>query len=96
MCDFGEYGNMLEYTIKAVEDILFNDCSHYEVKSSEVWSKDFIPWKEENINVSRQLTREEHGYELLQGSGLVNGQLLGGCIDVFPMVIGTDVWPTKE
>ncbi len=35
-------------------------------------------------------------YETLQGSGIVSRKLLGGCIDVFPMVIGTEIWPTKE
>ena len=37
-----------------------------------------------------------HGYELLQGEGIVEGELLGGCLDVFPMVIGTEIWPTLD
>ena len=42
------------------------------------------------------MTKEEHGYEVLSGTGKATGQLLGGCIDVFPMVIGTEIWPTKS
>lgn len=96
MCEFGEYVNMFDYTRQAVEDILFNDCENYEIKSSDVWSNDYVPWKEENINIAKNLLPEEHGYEILQGSGVVTGQLLGGCIDVFPMVIGTEIWPIKD
>ena len=96
MCEFGEYVKMFDYTKQAVENVLFNDCENYEIKSSEVWSNDFVSWKEENINTAKKLRPEEHGYEILQGSGIVTGQLLGGCIDVFPMVIGTEIWPTKE
>lgn len=96
MCEFGEYVSMFDYTKQAVENVLFNACENYEIKSSDVWSKDFVPWKEENINVAKKLIKDEHGYETLQGSGIVTGQLLGGCIDVFPMVVGTELWPTKE
>ena len=96
MCEFGEYVNMSDYTKEAVENILFNNCENYEIKASKIWSKDFVPWKEENINIAKSLINDEHGYETLQGFGIVTGQLLGGCIDVFPMVIGTEIWPTKE
>ena len=42
------------------------------------------------------MSDEEHGYEILQGTGVITGQLLGGCLDVFPMMVGTDIWPSKE
>lgn len=94
--EFGEYVKMFDYTKEAVESILFNDCENYKIESSEVWSNDFIPWNENNINKEKKLLPEKHGYEVLQGSGKVTGKVLGGCIDVFPMVVGTEIWPTKE
>lgn len=33
---------------------------------------------------------------MLQGHGRVTGELLGGCIDVFPELIGTSLWPSLE
>ena len=93
MCEFGEYVKMFDYTKEAVANILFKDCSNYEIKSSPVWSKDYVPWSEENINIEKKTIPEQRGYELLQGHGIVTGQLLGGCIDVFPMIVGTDIWP---
>ncbi len=96
MCEFGEYVSMFDYTAQAVRNILFGDTKGYEIKSSPVWSSDFVPWSEENINVGKTLLPETHGYELLQGSGKARGHLLGGCIDVFMMVTGTELFPTLE
>ena len=96
MCEFGEYVKMFDYTKEAVENILFKDSENYEIKSSDIWSNDFVSWGEENINVAKKTIPEEHGYELLQGSGVVNGKILGGCIDVFPMMVGTEVWPSIQ
>lgn len=96
MCEFGEYVQMFEYTKEAVKHILLENSKDYEIKSSPYWSKDFVPWGIENIHIGKQLIKEEHGYEVLQGSGKITGELLGGCIDVFPMCIGTEIWPTKE
>ena len=50
----------------------------------------------ENKNIEKTLIKEEHGYEVLQGTGKITGQILGGCIDVFPMIIGTTIWPKQE
>lgn len=96
MCEFGEYVKMLDYTKSAVTNILFKDSSNFEIKSSPIWSDDFIEWNEENINRQLSVKSEEHGYEVLQGDGIIKGCLLGGCLDVFPMVIGTEIWPTID
>ena len=93
MCEFGEYVKMFDYTKEAVENILFKDTNNYEINSSEYWSNDFVSWKEKNQNVQKKLIKEEHGYEILNGSGKISGELIGGCLDVFPMITGTEIWP---
>lgn len=42
------------------------------------------------------MKKDEHGYEIINGTGKAKGRLLGGCIDVFMMAIGTQIWPTLE
>ena len=93
MCEFGEYVEMFDYTVQAVNNILFGIKPNLKIESSPVWSNDFTPWSKENINIKKKLIKEEHGYELLQGKGVVTGPLLGGCIDVFALMIGTEIWP---
>lgn len=96
MCEFGEYVKMFDYTKEAVENILFNDTINYEIKSSEYWSDDFVSWKEENKNIAKKLVKETHGYEVLSGKGVIRGELFGGCLDVFPMILETEIWPKKD
>ena len=93
MAEFGEYGKMFDYTADAVQDILFGDSKDYSVRSSDIWSNDSLAWKEENMHRRRKTLPETHHYEVLSGSGIIKGQLLGGCIDVFPMIVGTCIWP---
>jgi muramoyltetrapeptide carboxypeptidase LdcA involved in peptidoglycan recycling len=96
MSEFGEYVKMFDYTKDAVNNILFKDTTHYEIKSSPYWSKDYVAWKEDNMSVQKKLDKEEHGYEVLSGLGKITGELLGGCIDVFPMINGTCIWPNRD
>lgn len=96
MCEFGEYVNMFEYTKSAVWDLLFSDSANHQVASSPVWSSDHVLWEEKNLNIPKNLIPDTHGYEILQGNGTVTGHLLGGCIDVFMMAIGTKIWPSLD
>jgi len=96
MSEFGEYVKMFDYTKEAVFNLLFKDSFNYEIKSSEYWSNDFVEWKEENKNIVKKLVKEKHSYEVLSGKGIIRGELLGGCIDVFPMILETEIWPKKE
>ncbi len=94
MSEFGEYVKMFDYTAEAVKNILFANSNEYQMKASPVWSKEFVSWSEENIHIQKKLIPEEVGHEILQGTGSVKGKLLGGCLDVFMMAIGTEVWPS--
>ncbi len=96
MCEFGEYVKMFDYSKEAVENILFKDTKDYEIKSSPYWSNDFVSWSEKNIKVAKKLVKEKHGYEVISGRGVIKGELFGGCLDVFPMISGTEIWPEKD
>ncbi len=99
MTNFAEYVKINDYTAKAIRDTLFEPKPSLDLPSAPYWYDDEdekIWWKEENVNTLRQYHPEEIGYELLQGCGVAEGELLGGCIDVFPEIVGSPIWPTKE
>ena len=99
LTNFSEYVKINDYTAKAIWDTLFDPKPTLDIPSAPYWYDDEdekIWWKEENIHTLKQYHPEEIGYEILQGSGVVEGELLGGCIDVFPELIGTPIWPSKE
>lgn len=99
MTNFSEYVKINDYTDKMIRSILMEPTPTLEIPSAPYWYDDEdekIWWNEKNINVQRQYHPETIGYEVLQGSGAVEGELLGGCLDVFIELTGTPIWPTKE
>lgn len=83
--------NVAQENIDTVINTLFNpedviDLPHYNIKADDPtdWSKGI------------DIKKDDIAYEVIQGEGIVNGKLLGGCIDVFTMINGTDIWPSKE
>lgn len=96
ICDFAEYVDMYDYTENAVRNLLFEPQEKYEIKKCDYWTNEHIDWCEENMNKSKKRLPDEKGYEVIQGKGKVTGKLLGGCLDAFPMYVGTEVWPKLE
>ena len=97
MCDLAEYVQINPYSRTFMEATLFHPQDRLPIQPSTycAYETEKVYWKEENSNIPRP-THENGGYELLQGSGVVQGELLGGCIDVFPELIGTSLWPKAE
>lgn len=96
LSEFAENGKMFEYTEKYIWETLFKD-EDIVVESSREWTNDRIDWTDkEKSNVFRKMNKEEHGYEVLQGNGIFEGELLGGCLDVIRMIVGTDIWPKSD
>ncbi len=99
MTNFAEYVRINDYTARMIRDTLFEPKPTLEIPSALYWYDDEdekIWWKEENIHTLRQYHPEEIGYEILQGSGAAEGELLGGCLDVFIELTGTGLWPTLD
>ncbi len=99
MITIAEYGKIDDYVFEMMKKTLFEPQEklhlykapyYYDDEDEKIW------WDEKNINVLRNYHEDEHGYEVLQGSGIVEGKLLGGCLDVFIELFGTKLWPDLE
>ncbi len=98
MTNFSEYGKINDYTAAAIRSTLFDPKPELEIPSAPYWYDDEderIWWKEENMHRFKQYHPEQIGYEVLQGAGAAEGELLGGCADVFIDTVGTPVWPCR-
>jgi len=60
---------------------LFSNEDNLEIKSSPVWYSDREDYSSKQIGTKRIEHKECHGYEVIGGSGIVEGKLLGGCIE---------------
>lgn len=94
---WAEYGAINDYTREALDKTLFHPAAPLDIRCSSYCSyeHDRVAWDIKNAEQARPLF-DNTGYELIQGRGTVSGPLLGGCIDVFPMVIGTAAWPSLD
>ncbi len=97
MCDLAEYVSINEYSRDMMERTIFHPQPRLDIPCSAfcAFEKEKVLWAEENVNIPRP-RRDNTGYEILQGSGKVEGELLGGCLDVFVELMGTEIWPKPE
>ncbi|GAB3798481.1 hypothetical protein GCM10028868_21020 [Virgibacillus kimchii] len=95
MTDFAENVEMIPYTVDMVKRTLFSNKMIGEIKPADNWTSEFLEWAEENKH-KRRGVQKNFGYEILQGSGVVQGHLIGGCIEVLEFAKGTVLWPEEE
>lgn len=72
--------NMLPYTEKYFKKY-FQDEMKFEITSSPVWYKERKTYDINQIGKPREVVKETHGFETLNGGGIVKGKLYGGCIE---------------
>ena len=95
LVDFAENGGVFDFTKEVFQNVLMKDSTNYVLPWRKEWTSQFLPWEFENKHKTRSLVPDE-GVQILQGSGVAQGRLLGGCLEVFSMLRGTELYPTKE
>lgn len=81
ICDLGEIADeMLPYSRKAFESYLEGN-EYSEIISSDIWYEERTDFSRAAIGTDRIAHKEERGFELLQGSEVFQGELLGGCLE---------------
>ncbi|WP_237274617.1 S66 family peptidase [Tenacibaculum ovolyticum] len=90
---FAENNGMHNYQISDIKNTLFSNGVRNEIKPNiEGWTSERLEWNNpKNQNISRQLTKS-NGWNFLQGSKIVSGELLGGCFDVLETLKDTKLW----
>ncbi|WP_313234993.1 S66 family peptidase [Sporosarcina ureae] len=95
LTDFAENMEMDSYTVEMVNRTLFSTEIIGEIQPAEKWTSERLEWIAQNKD-KRRTMNQNTGYELLQGSGTVQGRLIGGCIEVLEFAKGTAIWPEDE
>lgn len=93
MAGFAENGGMHEYTLQSVQQIVQQKSAVGHILPSESWTVEHLDWG--NLNNQNQVRsmRENKGPTVIQGQGITQGHLMGGCIEVLEMIKGTKIWP---
>jgi muramoyltetrapeptide carboxypeptidase LdcA involved in peptidoglycan recycling len=95
LMDFAENVSMSQYTLEYIEKTLFSSEAIGKIDAALEWTSEYLPWLEKNKLIRRKY-KPNQGYELLQGKGIVQGHLIGGCFEVFDMLRGTEIFPKPE
>lgn len=94
MAGFSQAENLGDkYQLHLREFMLGNiDFNDYVYPNFSSYSEGYPNFgKSENIGKIKE-TKKADGYHWLQGEGLVEGQLFGGCIEVLEFIKGTSFW----
>ena len=95
LMDFAENVAMDDYTIESIKKSLFCNETIGEILPAKEWTSERLSWIIENKDTARK-KKLNTGYELIQGSKTVQGRLIGGCLDVFDMLRGTELFPPTD
>ncbi len=89
LADIAELGPEIFPFTKSWLKKLFINEKNVEIVSSPVWYENRESFGPDQIGISRKEHRESHGHEFLYGTGIVSGELLGGCIEsLYESIVG--------
>jgi muramoyltetrapeptide carboxypeptidase LdcA involved in peptidoglycan recycling len=94
MAEFAENGGIFPYVVEHIHRTLFSSEAIGVVDPcKDGWTVEMLDWANpQNQSRKRKLTPST-GWKYLQGNGIHQGHLLGGCLDVLEFLRGTDFWP---
>ncbi len=96
MAGFAENGGMFPYMVDSVRKALFSaEPGGQILPNTNGWTVEHLNWIPENQKQKRILTPAT-GWRWLQGDGIHQGLLIGGCIEVMDWLRGTDFFPATE
>ena len=77
-------------------EILFNSDAEYEYKAYPVFCDGYPDWSiSSSVGKTNNLNSGD-GWHFLNGSGIVQGQLFGGCLEVFEFLKHTEYFPESD
>jgi muramoyltetrapeptide carboxypeptidase LdcA involved in peptidoglycan recycling len=82
------------YSMKWIKKVLFSSDIIGTIEPAPMWTSEQIDWN--NGNAEDRKLIPSTGYEILQGSGKVVGQIIGGCSGPMQLMKGTELFPKSE
>ena len=98
MAGFSESLKLEDDFIEFIENFMFDTWESFEYKPFKRYTQRYLEWTDTE-NLQKENTNyvvNDSYWRFIQGEGIVEGQLFGGCIEVLEFLKGTDFWPQKD
>ncbi len=93
LCEFAENVEMFEYTVVSIQQTLFSCEPIGEIKASNTWTDEYLDWQfPQNQHIIR-LRQPSEAFRVIQGFGVHNGFLIGGCLETLAQCVDSGIWP---
>lgn len=94
---FAENEAMHKYQIDDINRTLFSPSVIGQVHpNKEGWTTEFLDWFDISLQDIKRTLTPPAGWRFIRGNSIVQGPLIGGCMEVLEMLKGTDYWPDPE
>jgi muramoyltetrapeptide carboxypeptidase LdcA involved in peptidoglycan recycling len=94
---FAENGGLHRYMVDSVRKALFSAEPIGRISpNKEGWTAQFVDWEDPTLQAHRRTLLEASAPRILQGVGVAQGHLLGGCAETLEMAKGTAWWPAAS
>ncbi len=79
-----------------IKTILFENPENYEYKPYDYYCEGYLDWSDKsNVGKVKPMLKNA-GWNILQGSTKIQGELFGGCIEVLEFMKSTKFWPNDN
>lgn len=97
MAGFAENTGLFPYMVDSVRRTLFSSAPIGEIlPNTDGWTVEFLDWGDPNNQQRKRQLNPTTGWRWLQGQGVRQGRLMGGCLEVIDWLRGTDFFPPLE
>lgn len=97
MAGFAENGGMFPYMVDSVRKTLFSSAPIGTLAPNmDGWAVEMLDWADPENQPRKRKLAPSSGWKFIQGTGVRQGHLLGGCFEVLDWLRGTDFWPEPD
>jgi muramoyltetrapeptide carboxypeptidase LdcA involved in peptidoglycan recycling len=94
MAGFAENAGMFPYMVESVRETLFSSDPVGTVSpNTEGWTAEMLDWADPENQQRKRKLNPSTDWNFLQGRGVRQGHLIGGCFEVLDWLRGTEFWP---
>jgi len=97
MAGFAQLQNLPLAFTQHIGDVLMRPSTTYDYQPYEAWIQKYLEWSApDTLGQVEPWHENSEGWQWLQGEGVFDGPLFGGCIEVFDFLNGTRFWPAPS